>query len=314
MTIERIIPDSEAHWLSLRTLDITSTEIAALFGISPYMTKFELWHRKKEAAVVRFEANERMKWGTRLQDAIAAGIAADNGWVIRPMKEYIRDTERRIGSSFDFAVVNCDEAGREYDSALLEIKNVDALMFRDGWVVGDDGNVEAPPHIELQVQHQLLLAGLDRASIGALVGGNSVTLIPRERDESVTQAILGRAEEFWQSIAANSPPDPDFARDAGFIARLYQHAEPGKIIDGSGNMELASLAEQYRAFGEAEKRAGEQKQGLKAQILMMIGDAEKVVGDTFSSITAGVIGPAEVSYTRDGYRNFRINWRKEKKQ
>ncbi len=72
--MEIINPDNEQHWLECRTKDITSTEIAALFGISPYITEFELWHRKKSGVVVKFEENERMEWGTALQDAIAAKI------------------------------------------------------------------------------------------------------------------------------------------------------------------------------------------------------------------------------------------------
>src|SRR3990167_5628915 len=99
-----IKPTSEADWLSLRTLDITSTEISALFGCSPYSTAFELWHRKKSGVIVQLKENERMFWGTKLQDAIAAGIAEEQGWAIRRMNEYIRNAELRIGSSFDFAI------------------------------------------------------------------------------------------------------------------------------------------------------------------------------------------------------------------
>ena len=65
-----------------------------------------------------------MKWGTRLQDSIAMGIAQDQGWSIRPMKEYITDTDLRLGASFDFAIG---------DDGLLEIKNVDSLVFHKQW-------------------------------------------------------------------------------------------------------------------------------------------------------------------------------------
>ena len=63
MTRESIIPASEEEWLKLRTLDVTSTESPALFGLSPYMTKFELWHRKKSGEVYTIKDNERMFWG-----------------------------------------------------------------------------------------------------------------------------------------------------------------------------------------------------------------------------------------------------------
>jgi hypothetical protein len=74
-----ITPDSQDHWLQLRTQDVTSTESAALFGMSPYVTQFELWHRKKSGEQPEFKTNERMRWGNRLEAAIAHGIAEERG-------------------------------------------------------------------------------------------------------------------------------------------------------------------------------------------------------------------------------------------
>src|SRR3990167_4888783 len=187
-----ITPKSKGEWLELRTKDITSTEIGALFGFSPYLTAFELWHRKKEGLVVSIDENERMKWGTRLQDSIANGIAQDNVWKVRRMDEYIRIPSLKIGSSFDFSI-ECETNG------LLEIKNVDSLAFKDGWLVDGD-NIEAPPHIELQGQHQLLVSGRQYAYIGALVGGNTVKLIRRQVDEAIHAKIKTAAADFWKSI------------------------------------------------------------------------------------------------------------------
>ncbi|MCK5561232.1 MAG: YqaJ viral recombinase family protein, partial [Thermoplasmata archaeon] len=157
MARQIINPSNEKEWLELRTQDITSTEIGALFGISPYVTEYELWHRKKNQTIVDFEENERMKWGTLLQDSIAAGIAEEQGWQIRRMDEYIRGSELRLGSSFDFSI-EPDEANK--DKALLEIKNVDSLIFKQQWLKNEEtGKLEAPLHIEIQVQHQLLVSG-----------------------------------------------------------------------------------------------------------------------------------------------------------
>lgn len=298
--IEIINPKDREHWLKLRAEDITSTECAALFGLSPYQTLFELWHRHRDNLIVEIEENERMKWGTRLQDSIALGVAEDQGWKVRRMDEYIRNPELKMGSSFDFAIE---------DAGLLEVKNVDSLQFRDGWAVeGDD--VEAPPHIEIQVQHQLAVSGRSFAYIAALVGGNRVALIKREPDEKIISEIKKRVASFWFTIAAGEEPKPDFSRDSAFIARLHSYAEPGKILDAHGVEEIADLAAQYRAFGNAKKQAEEQQKAVKAQLLMKIGDAEKVKGEMFT-ISAGIIGPKHVEYDTAGYRDFRISWKKE---
>lgn len=301
---EYITEYTQEEWLFLRSKDITSTDAAALFGISPYLTKYELWHRKKEGKITDFQMSERMKWGTRLQDSIAAGIAEDNSWHVRRMDEYIRFPSLSMGASFDFEVMHDD-----LSKSLLEIKNVDAMVFKDGWILDGD-NIEAPAHIELQVQHQLAVSGLQGAHIGALVGGNKVVLIYRQRDENVISALKNRIELFWKSIRDNVEPKPEFEKDAKFIASLYKYAEPGKIM--TATEEISQVAKSYKAASFEAKEWESKKQAAKAQILTLIGNAEKVIGDTFS-ISAGMIGPCEVNYTREGYRDFRVFTKKEKK-
>lgn len=288
------------EWHKLRSMDITSTDVAALFGINPYLTPYELWHRKKSGLTIEIEENEHMKWGTRLQGAIAIGICQDKGWpVYRRKDEYMRRVKKAMGASFDFEV-------RDY---LLEIKNVDSLAFRDGWII-DEGIAEAPAHIELQVQHQL---AIDKTKIGthigALVGGNKVTVITRMRDESIINAIEGRVTQFWDSIDRNIEPRPDFVKDADFIKRLYSHAEPGKVFTGDAKM--AEMVSEYQALGRIAKSAEDGRKAIKAELLIKIGDAEKVIGDGFS-MSAGMIGPCRMDYDRAGYRDFKIYTKKTK--
>lgn len=312
-----IIPENREHWLSLRMQDVTSTEVSALFGLSPYLTKFELWHRKKSQMASDFDPNERTIWGNRLESAIANGIAEDNGWIIRPAPEYVRDTELRMGSSFDFMVKKPREGATSIDvdwtySEILEIKNVDGLVFRDNWEDDEELGLQAPPHIELQVQQQMLLKGLSVTNIGVLVGGNKRVQIRREADPEIQNMIVQAVKDFWKSIEENQEPPADFEKDSDFIKDLFSVAEPGKLLDARDNEELSILAESYKSAQQSEKYFSEQKTAIKSQILMMIQDAEKVTGKGFS-ISAGMIGPAPISYMREAYRNFRINWSKAKK-
>jgi putative phage-type endonuclease len=291
----------ENTWLENRVKDITSTEVSALFGISPYNTPFELWHQKKTGTYIKLADNQRMKWGRRQQDGIAAGIAEDNGWQIRKMTEYIRDTELRAGSSFDFAIG---------EDGLLEVKNVDSLVFKTDWTESDEG-IQAPLHIECQVQHQLLVSGREYAYIGALVGGNRDVLIKRTRDEAVIQAIRERVAAFWASIEANEPPPADYQADAEFIGKLFGYAEPGKKLDVSEDKHITDLAVEYKTLGDQVKVATERREAIKSEILTLISDAEKITGDGFS-IDAGITGPAHVEYDWEGFRRFVLRWKKVK--
>lgn len=295
MEREIIIPKDEAHWHEMRSGVVTSTDLSALFGISPYASAFEIWHRKKSGEVLTLEPNARLLWGNRLEKSIAEGIAEDYKMDVRHMKEFIRIPSWRIGSSFDYAVG---------DDAILEIKNVDSLAYKDGWIV-DAGKAESPPHIELQLQMQLLVSGRSHGWIGALIGGNKVVLIKREADLAIQEAIKAKVAQFWESIDKNQEPEPDFKRDADFITKLSGYAEPGKVVRNEAGP-LDDLVVYYKKWSAEEAAAKEEKEGVKAQILTMIGDAEKVLGPGYT-ISAGVTPPTLIeAYTRKAFRGFRV--------
>ena len=295
-------------WLAARRADVTSTEVAALFGLSPYTTEFELWHKKSANSADDFTASERMRWGTRLESAIAYGVAEDRGWAVAPLAVYMRRPAERIGSSFDYEVVSGPEAG-----AILEIKNVDG-RFGGQWAEG-----EAPAHIEMQVQHQMLVAGRKKCWIGALVGGNTQVVLERAADPDVAALISSRVEEFWAQVAAGTPPRPDFARDADYIVRrLRGYADQAKAIEASPRVE--ALLESYLELGAQAAAVQGLRDAAKAAILMEIGDAARVTA-SFGSLSAAMTRawPATVVTQemvgtsiggRSGYRNFRFTKRR----
>lgn len=305
--IEKIIPKDEEHWLALRAKDVTSTEVSTLFGISPYSTLFETWHRHKSGLVVKFGENERSTWGNRLESAIAQGISEDNDWRVKPLKEYMRDPDLKIGSSFDFKINSNITDG----NGLLEIKNVDALVFKDGWIITEDG-LEAPPHIELQIQHQLMVSEFDYAYLGALVGGNRVTLLKRVPDEKVFTAIKKKVEQFWNTIVDNEEPKPDFSRDNDVIKRLYSQSQAGKVFQDFGNKEFGSLIHEYQVLSENRKLIENKLDEIKSKILIKAEDAEKIIGENYS-ISLGIVKGGSVSYERKDYRMFKPSFKKEKK-
>lgn len=299
---------TEEAWLRLRAKDITSTDVAALFGISPYKTAFELWHEKREQMIVSIGKNERSEWGKRLQDPIAKGLLEDNrekGWEsVAPLTDYIRDPERRMAASFDNTVVIKGRTG------ILEIKNVDLFAFKDGWTDEGEG-IEALPHIEIQVQQQLYVSGLEFAVIGVLVGGNRGVTLYRELDEKIIAGIQQKVAAFWKSQEENRPPDPDFKRDADFIRQLYRSAKSGSVLDVKEDPEFRNLALRYELATKLEKEQKEVKEAIKAEMLFKMKDSEQVKGEDFS-ISAGMVETKAYKVDAKSYRGFRLTFKKEK--
>lgn len=290
-------PTTEAErvaWLAARARNINSTESAALFGISPYMSHLDLWLLKSGQSEKPFIETERTKWGKRLEATVAEAFAEETSIAVIPHDEY-RETAGRIGASFDYL------AG---PAALLECKNVDSLIFRRQW--SEDGdNLNVPVWIEMQVQHQMLVADIDTAYIAVLVGGNRLVWTKREADPAIHAALRSKVAAFWRSVEAGERPAAKYPDDAGTVALLYGSAKEGTFVNMAGRTEFEYACTEYKDAAEAEKAAKAIKETAKARILELIGDAERAAGDHFK-VSAGMVKETEVSYTRKAYRNFRV--------
>ena len=171
--------------------------------------------------VVNLEDNERMAWGRRLEDSIAQGCAESQGWDVEPFDVYLSNSNTRMGSSFDYKIVGEGSLG------IMEVKNVDSMVYRTKWVDDGNGHIEAPPHIEMQLQHQLHVADISWGCIVALVGGNTQKIIIRDRNKKMGEILETKVKEFWERVKSGTAPDIDYLRDSEYmICLLYTSPSP----------------------------------------------------------------------------------------
>ena len=79
-------------------------------------------------------------------------------------------------------------------------------------------------------------------------------------------------------------------------------------MDAQDNAEVQALANEYIKAQSEEVECGRRKATAKAKLLMLIGDASKVLCGNRITISAGTVGETVVErYTRKAYRNFRVN-------
>ncbi len=296
--------DNRQDWLEYRKPDITSTDTAALFGLSPYKTKFELYHKHATGIVLDFKENDRMRKGTALEAGIAELASEQEGWTdLAPFKDYMRLPELRIGSSFDFI------ATHKGKRILVEIKLVDPFRYRDMWV-----DNQAPDHIEIQAAHEMMVADIDQIAIVAWTGGYDCNVIYRERDPEMEAAMIATIAQFWQDVADKNEPDPDFAKDEATIAALFRsmRAQPEDMSE-SGIDDLVTqfeLANMQKI--EFEKRSKE----LKTELHFRLGDVAEAFTNRYkvkagwtkdtegTTVTPDMVGT--VIGARKGYRRLDI--------
>lgn len=310
--VREIIPfTTREAWLAARRQDVTSSEVSALFGCNPYLSAYELWHKKAGNIPDDYEENELMRWGLRLEPAIARGVCEDYGYVGKPFTDYIRLPEIRAGSSFDWII---DDGG---ETRPLEIKNVDEQAMRTGWIAvypdeDSPGLLEAPLRIEFQLQQEMLCSGYNRITLAALVGGNSIRLIHRDADPGIQTEIIKAIRDFWRSIADNKPPLPDYYRDASVIKRLHPKIQ-GELAQLTEGDHITRLMRQHAEFAAAEKLAKEDKQAIAAEIAQHLGNLPGAKGPA-GSITRFPVAGGPVSYERKPRIDMRITHAKPKDQ
>lgn len=318
--MESFYPKTREDWLALRHRYVSSTDSPALFGASPYLTAFELATVKQEEKPVDSEAGERATWGLRLQRAIARGFGEDQGLKVRALNAFIGG-DTRMGASFDFEIIgdtgtnppdgnpNYKRLYEQMGPGILEVKNVDSLIFRDNWT--ED---EMPSHIEIQVQHQLHCANREWSAISVMVGGNRIVPYIRIRDKPVGEAIEGKVVDFWDKLGKGILPPVKLPEDVGIIRKLYRHSSEGKVMDAQADPALREkvmgLCGAYREYAAGEKAMKERRESAAAELLMLIGDSERVLVEGFN-VSAGTVKSTVIeSYTREAYRNLRITEKK----
>ena len=309
MTLKEIPITNKQDWLENRLLDVTSTEVSALFNVNPYQTEFDLYHQKKDKVVVNIEDNERMAWGRRLEDSIAQGCAASQGWDVEPFDVYMSDPHNRMGSSFDYRITS------ERETGIMEVKNVSEYIYKSKWIEEND-NLEAPPHIEMQLQYQLHIANIEWGCIVALVGGNTQKLIIRRRDREMGKIFETKVKEFWDRVKSGTPPDVNYDRDSNYmIKNLFNHADPSLIMNADEDMD--QLIDDYNSINREYVSLGKTKDSIKAQILEKSLGSSKILSK-YGTINCGMTKGSQGKFItpdmvgtyinpRKGFRQFKFN-------
>jgi putative phage-type endonuclease len=255
---------SEEQWLEVRSKDITSTAISALFNLCPYQTEFELYYAKRDNIILPFKDNERMQKGKRMEQYAAQEVAQKYGWKVKHADFYARIPELRIGSSFDY-IADCPKRGK----GILEIKAVDYRKHKELW--SED---EIPPHIEIQVRTQMLCGDYNWVCVSAHTGIYDNHQYFFERDAEYESGLISASKRFWHNVDNGFEPQADYKTDGDVIAAIYNKAD--KECDLSDDNQLPVLLSEYQRINEEMKAFEKQKDALKAEIHHKIKDAAKV--------------------------------------
>jgi len=279
---------------------IGASESAALFGMSPFTTRYQLWHEKRGTIDPdNLDDDERVNAGKYLEPAIAAWASFKWRWKITNVEGYSpHPTVPGMGCSLDFVTE---------DGAPVEIKNVDYLVFRDKWQAEGAEIIDAPEHYLIQVQHQLAChPAADHAWLLACVGGNKLYRMRVERHANFIAALEAEVADFWQSIRDGKEPHPSFTQDAKTISRVYALGG-GDVADLRDNNRMPELCSDYLRAKLAEKAAKEVAETAMAEIRTLIGNAgTALVAGGYTIKRSNVKAGRVEAFDRKPYSRFTI--------
>ncbi len=269
----------EKTWLEKRKNYVTSTEVAALYGLSPWMTAFELYHIKRGNIQQANVSNNFMKFGKILEEPICKMILLEHPeWEINGFPFFYYDDTDKIGSSFDRIVII---DGKTW---LLEIKSISYAEYKKKFT--DD---EAPPVYEIQMQTELEVSDKFDGIVLAvfILDTREIRYIFRERDREMGAEMRQAVREFW---GMNEPPEPDWERDKSVIAKMCPDVDESKSLDATENNEITELAAQINASNDLIKQEEKNIEGWKGKLLTLLGNSH-YAWTRYHKITRSTVKP-----------------------
>ena len=260
-----------------RKHSIGASEIAAVVGLSPWMSAFDLWAQKMGYAPSE-PGTDAQEFGTHLEPAILSiynvrvGPCVGNRETFRH-PEHTWATATPDGFARD-VIVEADGRESGYTpTRLIECKAVSGMMRRE-WGDGED---EAPVHYLLQTQWQMFVCGYRETDLAALIGLEQFRHYRIQRDDELIEYLVEAGETFWRKhVLTGDPPE---IGESGRTSRILAAMYPKQKRPLAGwTAEARKLAEECAAHKRAKALAEKAEEETANRLKLLIGDGEGFSG------------------------------------
>lgn len=274
-------------WKSLRAQNIGGSEIASLFGESPYLSYYKLWNIKNGFILEDdLDTDDRIQSGKFLEGGAIAWANKKWGTDFYQPGVYIRHV---IVSG----MACTPDALSNNPDIMAQIKIVDSLQFAINWKAQGDVIIEAPLYILLQVQHEMECAKKSESWLIVLVGGNRLFHMICKYDRDIGITLCNAVEEFWRIDTA---PKPDFKLDGDVINQIRKKLPEKENIDFTGDKYIYKLIRSGLAATVKRNKMQDQVEAINSEILYLVGNAANVrCGDMMLKFYKGQKTPRYVS-------------------
>lgn len=252
---------------------LSATQTPALFGVSPWLTRWMLLRHFIHGDPIDSIGDNRMNWGLKMQPLLLQQAAEDLHLEVRPDETYVR--RGLLGCTRDAEII-CPDRG----PGALECK---CVFDYGSWMRDWDGGNAVPKHYEIQLQQQLLVGAGDGnppyqwGIIAAWVCGE-IHYFERKPIDDLWRAIDVASVKFFKDVEAKREGEPFGEQvELPLIARLFA-PKPGIKIDLTARddaNDLVSYAQLLRYHATERAAHDKEEKKYKARLKAVMGDAEQ---------------------------------------
>ena len=250
------------EWDGLRSRGLGGSEIAAVVGLSPWQSRFSLWHLKR-GTLPKQEVNAGMHWGTLLEPVICAHFASQRDLLDVEETGTWAHHERTWQLANPDALLFDDEY-RPDPVGILEVKTASAFDAHE-WGRGAE---DIPPYYRCQALWYLDALELPACHFAVLIGGSDYREYEIAYNADEAKWLRDQGEAFWRSVLDGEAPEID-GSDATYQAVRKLHPE----IDD----ETVEIDPEIHEWFQTSKKAAEQMAAehtcAKATLLDAMGQA-----------------------------------------
>lgn len=273
----RRIPDlapGSPEWMKV----MTASKVAAVLGLSPWESRFSLWHRMAGLIDSKPETAQTSR-GHYLEDGVAAFLADEY-----PHLRFSR-TGTWVNKRRPWQCATPDRVVRNGRRA-VGVAEVKTAADWEEW--GPDGSDEIPPYYRCQVVWQMDTLGLPAGYVAVVLPRLQLRAYAIRYDVGEAEFIRREVTAFLDTLPggpAEQMPDVD-SHGETYLAVRQLHPE---ISDEEVEVPL-TIARPYCDAVLALRAAEDEHQLRRTQLAQHMGDAKKAVVRTAPDVVVPIAG------------------------
>ncbi len=256
----------ENLWHEYRKKGLGGSDVAAVYGQSPFCTARDLFYVKTGVIPAKEEEENWVakQYGHLLEDLVAQIFSRKTGLTV------YKKTYLYAHPEYPFMQANVDYfvAMPDGTEAILECKTCN-YNARDKW-----DNDAVPFNYELQVRHYMAVTNLHVAFVACLYGNNENEFVYRriDRDLDFEEAMIAQEEYYWTNyvLAGVEPPYTENGELVLASIRKYKGAANTMAATVTLDPTFMAVLEQYEDMRQEKLTHDHAAQDLEEKLKTII--------------------------------------------